>query len=120
MGFLKSKDPPPLPTEEQILPQDKSNPLSKITFQWVNSIMTTGYQRPLEKEDLYTLPDWRLSRNLTAKFQQHWKRQLKRKSPNLFFALNQTFGVKFWYGGVCRLLADTLQITSPCKSLYMI
>jgi len=113
MGFLKSKDPPPLPTEEQILPQDKSNPLSKITFQWVNSIMTTGYQRPLEKEDLYTLPDWRLSRNLTAKFQQHWKRQLKRKSPNLFFALNQTFGVKFWYGGVCRLLADTLQITSP-------
>lgn len=113
MGLFKKQDPPPLPTEERILPQDKANPLSKITFQWVNSIMTTGYKRPLEKEDLYTLPDWRHSRNLTAKFQGHWKRQMKRKNPNLFFALNQTFGAKFWFGGVCRLLADTLSITSP-------
>jgi ATP-binding cassette subfamily C (CFTR/MRP) protein 1 len=79
--------------------------------------MTTGYKRPLEKEDLYTLPDWRHSKNLTQKFQGHWKRQLKRKNPNLFFALNQTFGAKFWFGGVCRLLADTLSITSPCKNL---
>ncbi|KAI9280863.1 P-loop containing nucleoside triphosphate hydrolase protein [Umbelopsis sp. AD052] len=113
MGIFKRRPPPPLPTEEKALPQDKANPLSKITFQWVNSILTTGFKRPLEKEDLYTLPDWRLSRNLTATFQEHWKRQLKRKTPNLFYALNQTFGLKFWYGGLCRLIADTLQITSP-------
>lgn len=42
--------------EKEKCPADSANPISIITFSWLNSIMATGIRRTLEMADIPTLP----------------------------------------------------------------
>jgi hypothetical protein len=115
MTFWKSKPPPP-PKPDTLIPESNANIFSRLTFWWAGNLMSLGYKRPLEKEDLYILNDERLAKNVTSNFEKSWEKELTRKDgkpPSLLRALNHTFGFKFWIAGICRLLSDTLQVTSP-------
>ncbi|KAF0367633.1 ABC transporter [Gigaspora margarita] len=114
MVFGKS-NPPPHPNIE--IPEANANIFSIITFWWANNLMSLGYKRPLEKEDLYVLNDARTAKFLTDKFDIEWKNETQKialgKKPSLAKALYRVLGVKFFIAGVYRLIGDTLQVTSP-------
>nr|CAG8556518.1 4134_t:CDS:10 [Entrophospora candida] len=116
MNFFKSKSPPE-PKPDTLIPEYNANFLSKLTFWWSGDLIKLGYQRPLEKEDLYTLNDERLTKNVCDRFEKEWQKELEKtgsdKKPSLIRALNRTFFWKFWIAGFCRFFGDMLQVTSP-------
>jgi len=115
MTFWKSK-PPPQPKPNTLIPEAKANILSRITFWWAGKLMSLGYKRPLEKDDLYVLSDARLAKNVVDNFERSWEQEYSRKdgkNPSLLRALNRTFGLKFWIAGVYRFCSDMLVVTSP-------
>jgi len=115
MTFWKSKSPPP-PKPNTLLPESNANILSRLTFWWAESLMSLGYKRPLEKDDLYVLNDARIAKNVVGNFEKSWEKEYTRKdgkSPSLLRALNNTFGLKFWISGIYRFISDMLLVTSP-------
>jgi len=59
--------------------------LSQLTFAWLTPLLAAGYTRPLEKEDLWTLPDKKRAKSAAAQFAFEYERvrhrsQLKREA----------------------------------------
>ncbi|CAG8575795.1 29811_t:CDS:2, partial [Racocetra persica] len=88
-----------------------------LIFHWPSAILRLGYERPLQKEDLYILDDKRLSKHLAEEFALEWKKEVEKvkkgKKPSLIKALNRMLGFRFWCAGVARFFGDTLQVLSP-------
>ncbi|KLO13407.1 multidrug resistance-associated ABC transporter [Schizopora paradoxa] len=64
--------PPPAPPgfgRDKDLPQDNASLWSKLVFNWLTPFLSVGFSRPLEKDDLYTLPDRRHTHNLTDRIE---------------------------------------------------
>ncbi|SJX61514.1 related to ATP-binding cassette transporter protein [Sporisorium reilianum f. sp. reilianum] len=110
-------------------PEASANWFSLCWFAWIDPILTAGYTRPMEKDDLYLLPPHRCSENLGAQLMAALdKRQKQRRSairddpkkadkpgkiPPLMWAMNDIVFRYFWIGGLLKLLADVGTITSP-------
>ncbi|CAG8798409.1 27200_t:CDS:2, partial [Racocetra persica] len=84
---------------------------------WANDLMSLGYKRPLEKDDLYVLNDARLAKIVTDKFEAEWKKETRKiamgQNPSLLKALYRVLWAKFYLAAVCRLFTDTFRVTSP-------
>src|SRR3984957_9495768 len=50
---LRKRNPPPVPESRRISREKGANFLSLLTFQWINPLMTVGYNRPLELGDIW-------------------------------------------------------------------
>ncbi|CAG8505069.1 20407_t:CDS:2 [Gigaspora rosea] len=112
MSFGKSRPPPSSPNTE--LPETKANLFSKLTFWWVNDLMSLGYKRPLEKDDLYVLNDARTAKIVTDKFETEWKKETAlRKKPSLIKALYRALWARFYLTVLVRLVCDILIVISP-------
>ena len=83
--------------------------------------MSTGYQRPLELNDLWLVNPNRatplLSDKLSASFQ---KRVASGDKYPLLWALHETFKFEFWLGGICQLFSSMFQVLSPFTLRYLI
>lgn len=123
-------------------PEARANWLSIITFNWLGTLLRTGYSRPLQAEDLYELPSTRLVVNHAERLEQEWTtrhkankelpercgRMLslgifrKRRSDTtvLMFALNDISLRWFWLGGLFKMLGDVTQIVSPLLIRFLI
>ncbi|KAF0500213.1 ABC transporter [Gigaspora margarita] len=98
MLFGKSSpSPPSSPTTE--LPETNANIFSKLTFWWLNGLMSLGYKRPLEKDDLYDLNDARSAKFVTDKFEIEWKKETEKislgKKPSLIKLYIELCGLDF-------------------------
>uniref|UniRef100_A0A8C4T0M2 ABC-type glutathione-S-conjugate transporter n=1 Tax=Erpetoichthys calabaricus TaxID=27687 RepID=A0A8C4T0M2_ERPCA len=95
-----------------------------ILFAFFNRIITLGYKRPLQREDLFELNDHDSPYTVCPAFEKHWKEEhiqrrkvtketpMERK-PSLFRALWRTFRVLFIQVFLLKLLADMLAFVSP-------
>ncbi|CAG8701408.1 5708_t:CDS:10, partial [Dentiscutata erythropus] len=105
------------PNCEKIIPEANANFFSKLIFHWPSALLRLGYERPLQKEDLYILDDKRLSKKLVEEFALEWKKEVEKakkgKKPSLIKALNRMLGFNFWCAGIFRFFGDTLQVLSP-------
>lgn len=81
----------------------------------------TGYQRPLELNDIWLVNPNRTAEVLSAKLTVSFKKRVARgdKYP-LLWALHETFKFEFWLGGICSLLASVVQVMSPFTLKYLI
>lgn len=83
--------------------------------------MSTGYQRPLELNDIWLVnPDRAapiLSEKLSASFQ---KRVARGDKYPLLWAMHETFKFEFWLGGICQLLSSIFMVMSPFTLRYLI
>lgn len=118
---LKRSKKPPIP-EQRVVSKEYGAPwYSILTFSWMSSIMTTGYQRPLELNDLWLINPNRsvgpLSEKLDTVFRGHVK--AGRTRP-LLRALYDTFRYEFLLGGACRMTADIFMVMSPFTLRYLI
>ncbi|KAJ7746241.1 multidrug resistance-associated ABC transporter [Mycena metata] len=159
--------PPPAPPAfgtGKVLPKDNAPYLSQLVAHWLSPFLDVGFSRPLEKEDLWELPEPRLTgpttdtlealfyprctpeqrprafRNTPAasvaetaetastdsekgatakeatpqKSRRFWQRKPKPEfDSSLWRAVFATFHYRIWFGGVLKLLADTLKTTTP-------
>ncbi|TLD39578.1 hypothetical protein E2P81_ATG00565 [Venturia nashicola] len=116
------RNPPPIPQVRGPSAEYHAGFWSLLTWQWVTPIMSTGYSRPLEVNDLWEVnPDRSvhvLTKKLNAAFEKH-RRNPKTKRP-LVWALYDTLKVDFLVGGACQITASILQVLSPFLLRYLI
>ncbi|RDB26371.1 Oligomycin resistance ATP-dependent permease YOR1 [Hypsizygus marmoreus] len=62
--FRPAPAPPSFATGKT-LPEGDASYLSKLIFQWLVPFLDVGFSRPLEKDDLWTLPEPRLTASIT-------------------------------------------------------
>jgi ABC-type multidrug transport system fused ATPase/permease subunit len=118
---LKKKQPPPVPTERPFSKEESASWLSQCFFIWMNSLMTVGYNRPLELTDFPVLNKERRSGPLSEKITKDFKRRVARGDKNaLLFAVNKVFFLEFWFGGLCLFFANAVMTVSPIMLKYLI
>lgn len=112
---------PPVPQEREVSPEYKAGFFSTLTFQWIAPLMKTGYKRPLEFNDIYSVNPNRAVDPLTDKMRDSFKRRVANgdKYP-LLWAMHETFFKDFWIGGLCQLMSAILQVMSPFTLRYLI
>ena len=83
--------------------------------------LQVGYQRPLERNDIWTVNPDRSTDVLVEKLQTAFKRRRDQggKRP-LLGAMFDTFKVEFVIGGVLQLLASIIQSVAPFVLRYLI
>lgn len=118
---LKRSRKPPVPKERTISREYGASFLSLLTFQWMAPIMTTGYQRPLEINDIWLVNPDRAAEILSEKLNVSFQKRVARgdKYP-LIWALHETFKFEFWLGGICQLFASIFQVMSPFTLRFLI
>ena len=118
---LKRSITPLIPKERAVSREYRASFLSLLTFQWMAPLMSTGYQRPLELNDIWLVNPDRASPILSAKLSASFQRRVARgdKYP-LLWALYETFKFEFWLGGICQLFASIFQVMSPFTIRYLI
>ncbi|KAJ1981631.1 hypothetical protein H4R35_000630 [Dimargaris xerosporica] len=94
-------------------PVDKASLLSRITFSWLSPLLALGYQKPLEQDDLWTLPHSLQTRLVANKFHERWTKERRAAKPSLFWVLATAFGAPFFIGGLIKLLNDLLMYVQP-------
>ncbi|KAK4127358.1 hypothetical protein N657DRAFT_565667 [Parathielavia appendiculata] len=112
---------PPVPIEKEECPEHKAGFLSSLVFHWIAPLMSRGYKRPLEFNDIYSVNPDRAVDPLTDKLRASFQRRVDagEKYP-LVWAINETFFWEFWLGGFCSLMSSILQVMSPFTLRYLI
>jgi len=105
----------PVPKEPQPTPYTKASLFSKITYWWANPLFITGFNRPLQDNDLYLLDPKFEEKRLAENFYREWNKELiKRKSnPSIVKTFIRVFGPKWIPSGILKFLSDCCNLTSP-------
>jgi ATP-binding cassette, subfamily C (CFTR/MRP), member 1 len=115
------RNPPPIPEERAVCREYNASFLSLLTFQWINPLMTTGYKRPIELNDIWLVNPDRSAATMMAKLSASFKRRSDRGERNpLMWALVDSFRNEFALGGFCALISALLQVFSPFTTRYLI
>ena len=118
---LKKSIKPPIPKERSVSREYGASFLSHLTFQWMAPLMSIGYQRTLELNDIWLVNPNRASPVLSDKLSASFRRRVARgdKYP-LLWAMHETFKFEFWLGGICQLFSSIFQVLSPFTLRYLI
>ncbi|MCJ1327690.1 hypothetical protein MMC10_004362 [Thelotrema lepadinum] len=118
---LKWGKEPPVPTKRTISPEYYAGFWSLLTFQWMSNIMTIGYKRPLELNDIYLVNPDRSTDLLADRMKKSFEMRRARgdKYP-LIFASIDTVRYEFILGGLCSLMSSIFQVVSPFTLRYLI
>ncbi|KIW17671.1 hypothetical protein PV08_04866 [Exophiala spinifera] len=113
--------PPPVPEERTVSREYTASFLSLLTFQWMNPLMTTGYKRTVELNDIWLVNPDRSSATMIDLLMASFKRRTARgeRSP-LLWALFDTYRGEFLLGGLCALFSALFQVFSPYTTRYLI
>ncbi|EXJ96379.1 hypothetical protein A1O1_01505 [Capronia coronata CBS 617.96] len=118
---LRRGTPPPPPEERAVSREYNAGFLSLLTFQWMNPLMSIGYKRPVELNDIWLVNPDRSSATMMDHLMPAFKRRVARGERNpLIWALFDTFKGEFLLGGACSLFSSMLQVFSPFTTRYLI
>ena len=118
---LKSRTRPPVPKERTVSREYGASFLSLVTFQWMAPIMRTGYQRPLELNDIWLVNPDRGAGVLSDKLRSSFNKRVARgERYPLIFAMHETFKFEFWLGGICQLVSSITTVMAPFTLRYLI
>ena len=118
---LKRSVKPPVPRERKVSREYQASFLSLLTFQWMAPIMSVGYQRPLELNDIWLVNPNRGAEVLSTLLSASFRRRVERgdKYP-LIWAMHETFKFEIWLGGLCQMTSSILQVMAPFTLRYLI
>ncbi|KAF9566632.1 hypothetical protein EC968_003681 [Mortierella alpina] len=91
----KTRTVPPLPepgSTPGVCPEYTASIFSRLTFGWVQPLMSIGSKRPLEKEDLWELIDQRRASYIGTLFREHWARELSKRAESRSAMTNDGVG----------------------------
>ncbi|KAK3076965.1 hypothetical protein LTS18_011539, partial [Coniosporium uncinatum] len=112
---------PPIPEERQVSREYNAGFFSMLTFQWMAPLMSVGYRRPLELEDLWTVNPKRSVEVMLPKLNESFQTRVDRGDKNpLRGAMYDTFKFDFILGGLCQLTSSVVGVISPFVLKYLI
>ncbi|KPI46100.1 Oligomycin resistance ATP-dependent permease YOR1 [Cyphellophora attinorum] len=112
---------PPIPKERQVSREYNAGFFSLLTFQWIHPLMTVGYKRTLEVNDIWTVNPERSSEVLMSRLMSSFKRRASRGERNpLLWALYDAHRKEFLLGAFCALFSSLFQVFSPFTTRYLI
>ena len=118
---FKSKHLPPVPEERLSSREHSAHFFSRLTFQWISPLMSVGYQRPLETNDVWSVNPDREVDKMSERLKSFLKKRNEAGSKRpLTMALYDTFKKEFIIGGACQLTAALCQVMSPFVMKYLI
>ncbi|KFA61277.1 hypothetical protein S40285_05521 [Stachybotrys chlorohalonatus IBT 40285] len=118
---LKWGDAPPLPEERMVSREYNAGFFSKLTFEWMSPLMTTGYKRQLHQRDIWKVNPDRAADPLTDRVKANFQKRLERGDNHpLFWALHDSFTWEFYVGGALALLTAIVQVMSPFTLRFLI
>ena len=118
---LKRGKIPPIPKERVVSREYNAGFFSMLTFQWINPLMVSGYRRPIELNDIYTVNPERSSEAMMGRLMGSFKERAAKGERNpLVWALYDTFKPEFLLGGACALFSALFQVFSPFTTRYLI
>ena len=118
---LKWSKEPPIPKKRVVCPEYNAGFFSMLTFQWMSPLMTTGYRRPLEMNDIYLVNPDRSTDVLVSRMLDSFEMRRKRGDKNpLLFAVVDCVKYEFILGGLCSLMSSIFQVVSPFTLRYLI
>nr|XP_048724560.1 multidrug resistance-associated protein 1-like isoform X2 [Caretta caretta] len=123
---------PPL-SQKKCSPEENASFFSKITYSWYSRIITLGYKKPLEREDLFELNESDSPYAVCPNFEKHWRKELLKatkglkapcdkgvisekasfQKPSLLYPLWQTFRFLLIKVAILKVAADILAFMSP-------
>ncbi|KAI0528513.1 P-loop containing nucleoside triphosphate hydrolase protein [Xylaria digitata] len=106
--YIFERDQTPVPTERGESPEFTASAFSCLTFSWMTPIMTTGYQRKLELNDIWLINPNRSVEPLSRRFQMLFRHP---------FALHDTFKRDC---GMCLLIASIAQVIVPFTLRFLL
>ncbi len=87
---------------------------STLTFSWMQKLLKTGNERPLEMEDLYKLSYEDSAEGVYKKFKKGWLTQLNTaEEPSLTWAFFHAFGRPFLAAALLKLIHDSSLFVGP-------
>jgi hypothetical protein len=88
----KEKSIPPLPepgSTPGVCPEFTAPIFSRMTFGWVQPIMTLGAKRPLEKEDVWELTEPRRASYIATRFRECWAHEVAKRDASRLAVKNK-------------------------------
>ncbi|KAF9372450.1 hypothetical protein CPB97_001258, partial [Podila verticillata] len=85
----KPKVIPPIPapgTNPGVCPEYTSSVFSRLTFAWVQPLMTLGSKRPIEKEDIWELTEQRRASYVATRFREFWAKEVAKHKESVIEA----------------------------------
>ncbi|XP_033647740.1 ATP-binding cassette sub-family C member 9-like [Asterias rubens] len=95
------------------------NFLSQQSYYWISWLMTLGYKRPLEMEDLGALPARHETKYNHTKFKRVLKQELDKCArhpgtrPSLWTVYLKVYGLKLVSAGCLKVAADFCELVGP-------
>lgn len=118
---FKPQKPPPLPSSRTICPEHTAGFFSRLSFSWMTPIMTVGYKRKLETEDLWLVNPDRSIKSMGSGFEEAFRTRITAGAKHpLALALHDTFKLEFWLGGICVLVANICIVCVPIVLRYLL
>lgn len=118
---LRWGKPPPVPEVREVSHEHKASFFSQLFFAWQGALMVTGYKRPLQQNDIWSVnPDRsvvKMSEELNASFKR--RSAAGHKYP-LLWALHEVYHFEFYLSGACQLSSTIMQVMSPFTLRYLI
>ncbi|KAH9920031.1 multidrug resistance-associated ABC transporter [Epithele typhae] len=84
--------PPPAPpvfANGKLVPET-SNPFSRLFFSWLGPFLAVGFSRPLQQEDFWRLPDYRLTGDLTERAERSFYQRCRPEERPAFIRVPAT------------------------------
>ncbi|KAK4626190.1 ABC-type transporter cicA [Fulvia fulva] len=117
INLLKKRNLPPVPDQRGISGEYKANFLSTLSFQWMQPLLVTGYQRPLELNDIWEVNPKREVVVLADRSKAALAKRKARNTPSkldlLVWAIYDTFPVELIIGAISTFIAWCLQVLTP-------
>ncbi|KAF5570908.1 ABC transporter [Fusarium phyllophilum] len=112
---------PDIPDKREVTAEQDAGFLSKLWFAWLSPLMTIGYRRHLERNDIWIVSDARLMDTLQPSLDAAFrKRVLARNRLPLLWALYEVFKFDFWLGAISQCVVSTLQVMTPFTLRFLI
>lgn len=111
--FVDNAEYEALPGGEHVCPERNASILSRTSFGWMTPLLQLGYKKPITEKDVWKLDTWDQTEILIEKFHRCWIEESQRSKPWLLRALNNSFGGRFWLGGLFKIGNDISQFVGP-------
>lgn len=112
---------PPVPEDREVSREYKAGFFSQLFFLWQSGLMQTGYKRPLQQNDIWSVNPNRsvikMSEELNASFK---RRSAAGQKYPLLWALHEVYHFEFYLSGACQLSSTIMQVMSPFTLRYLI
>lgn len=105
----------PLHDDEDVCPEVRAGPLSRLTFSWMGPLMKRGYRAPLTFADVWRLPPADRSATLDQRFAHFWaaERQRNPENPSLTLVCWQAVSHLFLPAIPVKMISDAAQFVAP-------